>query len=289
MTLFALLFYCIGALMVVSTALAVTRSHMVHAVLYLVLSFFGSAILFYLLGAPFLAALEVIIYAGAIMVLFLFVIMMVQVRKPPGMFFPKRQLVPALLIGIAFLSSWGVIMHVATIGRVTLLAGQILPKSFGQLIFVNHWLAVEIASLLLLVALIGAYMLGHQYSSTIRKRKRRDAMIVPLNHVMMLSAVLFALGLFCVLTRRNLIMMLLGIEIMLNASSVAFVGSALYWRQIEGQAVVLFVLAVAATEVSVGLAVIMGVYRRTHSMDPDSHTSASQATGPKESHLSPWP
>ena len=94
-------------------------------------------------------------------------------------------------------------------------------------------------------------------------------MIVPLNHVLLLSALLFVMGMFCTLTRRNLIMMLLGIEIMLNATSLAFVGSALHWQQIEGQALVLFVLAVAATEVSIGLAVIIRIYRLTRSVDPD--------------------
>ena len=81
MTLYALLFYVLAVLLVASTAMAVTRQNMVHAVLYLVMSFFGSAMLFYLLGAPFLAALEIIIYAGAIMVLFLFIIMMIRVEK----------------------------------------------------------------------------------------------------------------------------------------------------------------------------------------------------------------
>jgi NADH-quinone oxidoreductase subunit K len=94
-------------------------------------------------------------------------------------------------------------------------------------------------------------------------------MIVPLNHVLWLSALLFVLGLFCTLTRRNLIMMLLGIEILLNATSVAFVGTALHWGQIEGQVLVLFVLAIAATEVSIGLAVIVNIYRNTNSVDPD--------------------
>ncbi len=94
-------------------------------------------------------------------------------------------------------------------------------------------------------------------------------MIVPLNHVLLLSAVLFALGMVCSLARRNLVMILLGIEIMLNAAALAFVGAALHWRQVDGQAVVLFVLAVAATEVSVGLALVVAVYRRTGSIDPD--------------------
>lgn len=94
-------------------------------------------------------------------------------------------------------------------------------------------------------------------------------MIVPYSQVLMLSSLLFLMGVFCVLTRRNLIMILLGVEIMLNAASVAFIGAALQWQQMEGQAVVIFILAVAATEVSVGLALIVAIYRRTRSIDPD--------------------
>jgi NADH-quinone oxidoreductase subunit K len=95
-------------------------------------------------------------------------------------------------------------------------------------------------------------------------------MIVPYRHVMLLSGMLFTLGMFCTVTRRNLIMILLGVEIMLNASSVAFVGSALRWQQMEGQALVIFILAIAATEVSVGLALIVAIYRRTGAIDPDA-------------------
>ncbi len=94
-------------------------------------------------------------------------------------------------------------------------------------------------------------------------------MIVPFRHVFLLSGLLFVLGMFCTLTRRNLVMILLGVEIMLNAASVAFVGSALRWQQMEGQAFVLFVLVIAATEVCVGLALIVAMYRRTGSIDPD--------------------
>ena len=93
-------------------------------------------------------------------------------------------------------------------------------------------------------------------------------MIVPLGYVLILSTLLFALGLFAALARRNLIMMLLGIEIMLNAGALAFVGAALRWGQLEGQAVVIFILAIAATEVAVGLGAIIGYYRYAGSIDP---------------------
>jgi NADH-quinone oxidoreductase subunit K len=96
-------------------------------------------------------------------------------------------------------------------------------------------------------------------------------MIVPFGHVLFLAGVLFLLGIFCAVVRRNLIMILLGVEIMLNAVSVAFVGAALRWHHLEGQVFVLFILAVAATEVSVGLSLIIYAYRRTGSFDPGAY------------------
>jgi NADH-quinone oxidoreductase subunit K len=96
-------------------------------------------------------------------------------------------------------------------------------------------------------------------------------MIVPFGHVLLLAGVLFLLGLFCAVARRNLIMMVLGVEIMLNAASIVFVAGSLHWKQLEGQVFVLFILAVAATEVSVGLAMIVYAYRRTGSFDPGAY------------------
>ena len=104
-------------------------------------------------------------------------------------------------------------------------------------------------------------------------------MMVPFSHLLILSTLLFALGLFATLARRNLIMMLLGIEIMLNAGALAFVGAALRWGQLEGQAVVIFILAVAATEVAVGLAAIVGLYRHTGSIDPALEMDAIEEGG----------
>lgn len=93
-------------------------------------------------------------------------------------------------------------------------------------------------------------------------------MMVAYGHVLVLAGLLFLTGLFCTVTRRNLIMMLLGVEIMLNASTVALIGAALRWQNMEGHAFVLFILAVAAAEVSIGLGLIVCVHRRTTSVDP---------------------
>ena len=93
-------------------------------------------------------------------------------------------------------------------------------------------------------------------------------MIVPFNHVLVLSGLLFFLGLFGVVVRRNLVMVLLGLEIMLNAAAVAFVGASLRWQLMDGQSLVIFIIAVAASEVSVGLALVMAAYLSTGSVNP---------------------
>ncbi len=93
-------------------------------------------------------------------------------------------------------------------------------------------------------------------------------MIVPFGHVLILAGLLFLMGLICMVVRRSLIMMLLGVEIMLNAGGIILVGSSLLWQQLEGQSIVLFVFAIAGAEVSVGLALIVWAYRQTGSVDP---------------------
>ncbi len=94
-------------------------------------------------------------------------------------------------------------------------------------------------------------------------------MIVPLGHAFLLAGIIFSMGLVCIVAHRNLIMILVGVEVMMNAAAIAFVAAALRWHQMEGQAFMLFILAVAAAEVSVGLALVVRAYRRTGSLDPD--------------------
>ena len=94
-------------------------------------------------------------------------------------------------------------------------------------------------------------------------------MIVPYNHVLILALLLFIMGAICSVTRRNMIMILVGVEIMLNAAGLALVGASLKWGALDGQIFVLFIMAVAASEVAVGLALILHVYRRTGSVDAD--------------------
>jgi NADH-quinone oxidoreductase subunit K len=168
-------------------------------------------------------------------------------------------------------------------------AAQASPLAFGVYLFQTHWLAVEIASMLLLVALVGAYVLGRRVRPPLADTQRGGAVIVPLNHILLLSGLLFSLGMLCILARRNLIMILLGIEIMLNAAAVAFAGASLHWQQMEGQAIVIFILAIAATEVSIGLAAILVIYRRTDSVDPDIDAAMWEKGGTEDSHATGHP
>jgi NADH-quinone oxidoreductase subunit K len=96
-------------------------------------------------------------------------------------------------------------------------------------------------------------------------------MIVPYSHVLYLAAILFFLGAGCAVTRRNLIMILIGVEVMLNAAGLAFVAASLRWRHLDGQAFFLFILAAAAAEVAVGLALIVHLQRRTGSVDANKY------------------
>ena len=87
---------------------------------------------------------------------------------------------------------------------------------------------------------------------------------------MLLAAILFALGLAGLLARRNVIFILLSVEVMLNAAGLALVSAGAAWGQADGQVMFIFVLAMAAAEVSVGLALLLQLYRQTRSVDADA-------------------
>ena len=94
-----------------------------------------------------------------------------------------------------------------------------------------------------------------------------------LSHYLLLSAVLFAIGTAGVFLRRNLITILLSIEIMLNAVNLTFVAVDRYLEAIDGQIIVFFVITVAAAEAAVGLAIIIALFRHRETVNPDAYTS----------------
>jgi len=166
MSIYAVMFYGLAAVIIAATALAITRRNLMHAIVYLVLSFIGTALLFYLLGAPFLAVLEVVIYAGAIMVLFLFIVMMLEIKPEEKALGPwLRQWAPALtLSGICLLVMVGLLLLSAGgPGPLPLVTAS--PLAFGRFLFEKYWLGVEIASFILFVALVGALYLGRGHGT----------------------------------------------------------------------------------------------------------------------------
>ena len=156
-----LTFYIAGGVAVLSTVLMLTRLNLVHALLYLIVSLLGVGVVFFVLGAPFAAALEAIVYAGAIMVLFLFVVMMLNIGAhaaetekqwlTPGIWTGPVILASLLLIEVAFLARGG---------SASLSADSVGPKAVGMALFGPYVIGVELASMLLLAGLVGAYHLG---------------------------------------------------------------------------------------------------------------------------------
>jgi NADH-quinone oxidoreductase subunit K len=97
--------------------------------------------------------------------------------------------------------------------------------------------------------------------------------MVPLGHYLILSAILFATGTMGVFLRRNVITMLLSIEVMLNAVNLAFIAFGRSQGSVDGQVIMFFVVTVAAAEAAIGLALVIALFRHRESLNPDVFTS----------------
>ncbi len=151
------LFALSGLVAVAATALMITRRNAVHALLYLVVSLLASAVIMFVLGAAFVAALEIIIYAGAIMVLFVFVIMLIGRESIPV---PRRSWIgPSVLGAILFVElAWVLGQGPAAAPP----AVEVGAREVGMALFGPYVLAAEIAAFLLLAGLVGAFHLGRR-------------------------------------------------------------------------------------------------------------------------------
>ncbi len=167
------MFYVAAAIAVVATLLTVTRANVVHALLYFICSLLATGAMFFLLGAPFVAALVVIINAGAIMVLFVFVLMMMNLGPQsaeqerawltPGAW--AGPVVLCLLLVVELIYSFVQFRAAATTGQA------VGPQQVGAALFGPYLLGVELASMLLLAGLLGAYHLGQ---GVLKPREKRS-------------------------------------------------------------------------------------------------------------------
>lgn len=158
------LFYIASLVALIATIAALTRANAAHALIYLIVSLLAVAVLFFLLGAPFAAALEIVIYAGAIMVLFVFVIMMLNLgeagnEREREWLSPRNWIVPGILAGLLLLELILALRHAPAITSGV----SVDPKTVGLTLFGPYVLAVELASMLLLAGLVGAYHLGRRF------------------------------------------------------------------------------------------------------------------------------
>ncbi len=164
-------FYLASAVAVFSTLMVITRLNPVHALLYLVNSLFASAVVFFTLGAPFMAALEIIIYAGAIMVLFVFVVMMLNLGKEAIdqeriWSRPQTWIGPGILSLVLLVE---ILYFIFSLPSGAWEAKEVGPKLVGLSLFGPYMLGVELSAMLLMAGIVGAYHLG-RHEKVIRHR-----------------------------------------------------------------------------------------------------------------------
>lgn len=154
------IFYIAGFIAVVASLLVVSSKNTVHALLYLVVSLLAVAVCFYLMGAPFAAGLEVIVYAGAILVLFVFAIMMFGLTKDETTYAPQATGI-TMWVGPTILAICLLLLLLIAIAdagiQKQLTMNVVDAKQVGMLLYGQYLLAVEIASFLLLAGLVAGY------------------------------------------------------------------------------------------------------------------------------------
>lgn len=157
-----ILFYIAGIVAIASTVMVITRTNAIHALLNLIVSLLAVALIFFILGAPFIAALEVIIYAGAIMVLFIFVVMLLNVtregiQKESKLLNPSSWIIPGILTAVLLIE---LLLIFSGVNQGLYSSAVISPKQVGISLFTKYALAVEMAGILLMAGIVGAYHLG---------------------------------------------------------------------------------------------------------------------------------
>ncbi|HZX72970.1 MAG TPA: NADH-quinone oxidoreductase subunit J [Cyclobacteriaceae bacterium] len=164
-------FYIASAVAILATIMVITRYNVVHALLYLVASFLAIAVVFFVLGAPFIAALEIIVYAGAIVVLIIFVIMMLNLKKESveqeeKWVTRKVWLGPAILCSILLVE---MVYILATSDATVLNDNEIDSKAVGLSLYGPYVIGVELCGLLLMSGIVGAYHLGRQKKKVVHR------------------------------------------------------------------------------------------------------------------------
>ena len=155
------------------------------------------------------------------------------------------------------------------------------PAGYGSLaslagkLFTDYLVAFEVTSVLLLAAVVGSIALARRLPVVVEERAARrgeDRVMIPLTYMMSLSAIIFAIGVAGVIIRRNILVMFMSIELMLNAVNLAFIAIGSRLGSMDGQVIVFFVMTVAAAESAVGLGIIISTFRNRETVHADELT-----------------
>jgi NADH-quinone oxidoreductase subunit J len=163
----AIAFYVLSAFILGFAVLVVTSRNTVHSVLFLVVNFLFVAMLYVLLGAEFLAVIQILVYAGGIVVLYLFVVMLVNLKRPPETHVDARRrsrlgfgLAAAVLVELVVITAYSTLPSVPPTGGVPAPALTGNVEQVGWMLYTDYLIPFELASILLLVAMIGAIVLA---------------------------------------------------------------------------------------------------------------------------------
>ena len=295
----ALFFYLFAGICVASAVMVIAARNPVHSVLYLILAFVNAAGLFVMMGAEFLAMILIVVYVGAVAVLFLFVVMMLDVDFSELKQGVLQYLPIGMLIGGIFLAELLLVVGAWAIGPGVpqAITAPIPPhissntEAIGLVLYTRYVYFFEAAGMILLVAMVGAIVLTLQHRVRVRRQDIGDAgrahaggihrdrestdragageqhMTIGLGHYLAVAAILFTLGIFGIfLNRKNVIIILMSIELILLAVNINLVAFSTHLGDIVGQIYALLVLTVAAAEAAIGLAILVVFYRNRGSI-----------------------
>ena len=292
----AVIFFVFAALALAGAFGVVLSRNPVHAALWLVVTLLSVAVFFVQQQAQLLAVVQIIVYAGAIVVLFLFVIMLLGVDQHESLHDPiPFQRPVAIALGVLLLAEvlflagheWATGKSADQLhsikGGATDLGGNV--ERVARVLFTDFLWPFEITSALLVIAVVGAVVLarrsGQRPGEEGRASRAADAVEEPVErasgraltitatYYLVLAAGIFTVGAVGLLVRRNVIVMFMCVELMLNAVNLTIVSFARALNDVRGQALVFFTLVVAASEVAVGLGIIVAIFRRRRGATAD--------------------
>ncbi len=297
MILAALFFYLFAGVCIASAFMVIAAKNPVHSVLFLILAFVNAAGLFVLLGAEFLAMILIVVYVGAVAVLFLFVVMMLDVDfaelrqgflnyLPVGAFVGIVVLLELLLV----VGTWVIAPGVpkAITAPIPPLETVTNTEALGLVLYTRYVYYFQAAGIILLVAMVGAIVLTLRHKERVKRqdmaaqvrRTKAEAMevvkvrpgqgllmTIGLGHYLSVAAILFTLGIFGIfINRKNVIVILMSIELILLAVNINLVSFSSFLGDLVGQVFALLVLTVAAAEAAIGLAILVVFYRNSGSI-----------------------